>query len=187
MKSCHYEVAGLGGSRHEALELCQRLLPDVLVLEMVLPDGSGVDVLARTRRQWPEIRVVFFTGCEQISLVAQAVGLGASGYVLKSRPMQTLLEVISRVCAGARCIDPALLGQRRAGRGEPSVRLLTAREREVARLIAQGQTTKEAASTLGVSAKTLDKHRSNLMRKLGVHDAVELTHYAIASGLISLN
>ena len=76
---------------------------------------------------------------------------------------------------------------RQGGNFDSKLRLLTAREREVARLIAQGKTTKEAAGLLGLSVKTLDKHRSNLMRKLGLHDVVGLTHYAIASGLVAVN
>ena len=184
----HYEVAGLGGSKKEALELCRRLQPDLLILEMILPDGSGTDVVDRLRRERPGQRVVFFTGCEQVSLVAQAIGMGASGYVLKSRPLQTLIEALARVRAGGTSIDPALLiEQPKEGGSGPSVRLLTPRERQVVRLIAQGKTTKEAAVALGVSAKTLDKHRSNLMRKLGVHDVVGVTRYALSSGLIALN
>ena len=184
---CHYEVTGLGGSVKEAVNLCRQQQPDVLIIEMVLPDGNGVEVLDRMRRELPKLRVVFFTACEQISLVAQAVGLGASGYVLKSRPLDVLADVVARACAGGRSIDPALLVERRLTGGSSNFRLLTNREREVTRLIARGKTTKEAASVLGVSAKTLDKHRSNLMRKLGIHDVVGLTHYAIASGLIPLN
>ena len=154
---------------------------------MILPDGNGVEVLSRLQGELPEMRVIFFTGAMQISLVTQALGLGASGYVLKRRPLQTLTEVIARVCAGGQSIDPALLVEQPKSGGRPEHRLLTDREREVTRLIAQGKTTKEAAALLGVSAKTLEKHRSNLMRKLGVHDAVGVTHYAISSGLIALN
>ena len=185
--ACHYEVPGLGGSVREAVELCRQWHPDVLILEMLLPDGSGVEAIRQVRSASPGSRVVFFTGSAQTALVTQAVGLGTKGYVLKSRPLHEVTEVIARVCAGGSAIDPGLFVEASAGGNTPDPRLLTRREREVTRLIAQGRTTKEAANDLGISVKTLDKHRSNLMRKLKVHDVVGLTHYAIACGLISLN
>ena len=185
---CRYKVLAMGGSVREAVDLCRRLQPDVLVIEMILPDGNGVEVLSQLRGELPLMRVVFFTGSKQTSLVTQALGLGASGYVLKRRPLRTLIEVIAGAGVGARSIDPALLIEQPKRNGDgPHPRWLTNREREVARLIAQGRTTKEAAALLGVSTKTLDKHRSNLMRKLRVHDAVGVTHYAISSGLIVLD
>ena len=182
-----HEVIGQGGTGQEAVDLCLRLHPDVLVLDLALPDFNGVEVLNRLRTQHQSQRVVFFSGCMQRPLIAQAVSLGANGYVLKAQPLQALLDAIDRVSAGGRYFDPKLTSASNRMTTLPAWQSLTSREQEVVRLVAEGKTTKEAATVLGVSAKTLDKHRTNMMRKIGVHDAVSVTRYAIAAGLISLD
>lgn len=181
-----YQVVGQGSNGQEAVELCLALKPDLLVLDLILPDFSGVEVLTRLRETLPGLRVIFFTGSQRGPLIDQALSLGAEGYVLKKRPLLTLLKAIERVCAGQQAFDPEVLEKRRKLAGQVPLQMLTAREKEVVRLIALGKSTKEAADVLGLSAKTVDKHRTNLMNKLGVHDAVALTHYAIAAGLISV-
>lgn len=185
-KPARYSVVGQGGTGREAVELCLKLKPDVLLLDLMLPDFNGVEVLTQLREQMDDLRVVFFSGCVQKPLVAQAVALGADGYVLKAQPLQVLLDAVERVSAGGKSFDPALMrGSKRQPRERPDWDSLTTREQEVARLVAQGKTTKEAAVVLGVSVKTLDKHRTNMMRKLGLHDAVSVTRYVILSGLAS--
>ncbi len=185
-KPARYRVVGQGGTGREAIELCLKLRPDVLLLDLMLPDFNGVEVLTQLRGQMNDLRVVFFSGCVQKPLVAQAVALGADGYVLKAQPVQALLDAVERVSTGGKSFDPALMrGSKRQPRARPDWDALTAREQEVARLVAQGKTTKEAAVVLGVSVKTLDKHRTNMMRKLGLHDAVSVTRYVILAGLAS--
>ena len=185
-KPARYEVVGEGGTGREAIELCLRLRPDLLLLDLMLPDFSGVEVLTQLRGQMDDLRVVFFSGCVQKPLIAQAVALGAHGYVLKAQPLQELLEAVKRVSVGGKFFDPAIMrSPRRQAHARPDWDALTAREQEVARLVAQGHTTKEAAGMLGVSVKTLDKHRTNMMRKLRLHDAVSVTRYVILSGLVA--
>ena len=187
-KPARYEVVGEGGTGREAIELCLRLQPDLLLLDLMLPDFNGAEVLAQLRGQMNELRVVFFSGCVQKPLIAQAVALGAQGYVLKAKPLHELLEAVKRVSAGGKYFDPNILRASKRQAGErPEWDALTAREQEVARLVAQGRTTKEAAAMLGVSVKTLDKHRTNMMRKLGLHDAVSVTRYVILSGLAAVS
>ena len=182
-----YEVVGQGSTGREAVELCLRLRPDVLLLDLMLPDFNGVEVITQLRARMNDLRVVFFSGCVQKPLVAQAVALGADGYVLKAQPLQVLLDAVERVSAGGKSFDPALMRRHlRPQRQRPEWETLTAREQEVAELVAQGKTTKEAAVALGVSVKTLDKHRTNMMRKLDLHDAVSVTRYVILSGRGSL-
>ena len=184
-KPVRYAVIGQGGTGREAIELCLKLQPDLLLLDLMLPDFNGVEVLTQLRGQMHGLRVVFFSGCVQKPLIAQAVALGAAGYVLKAQPLQVLLDAVERVSGGRKSFDPALMRRgKHQARGLPEWEMLTTREQEVARLVAQGKTTKEAAVVLGVSAKTLDKHRTNMMRKLGVHDAVSVTRYVILSGLV---
>ena len=187
-KSARYEVVGEGGTAREAIELCLRLRPNLLLLDLMLPDFNGVEVLAQLRGQMDELRVIFFSGCVQKPLIAQAVALGAAGYVLKAQPLRALLDAVERVSAGGKYFDPAVMrGSKGRALELPEWEALTAREQEVARLVAQGRTTKEAAVVLGVSVKTLDKHRTNMMRKLGLHDAVSVTRYVILSGLVPLS
>ncbi len=182
-----YEVVAEGGTGQEAVDLCVRHAPDLLVLDVVLPGFNGVEVLSRLRRRVRGLRVVFFSGCTQEQLIAQAIALGADAYVLKTQPLQTLLEAIDKVRRGGKYFDPTLIQSNPRLAILPGWQILTARELQVARLVAEGKSTKEAAAVLGVSVKTLDKHRSSMMQKLNLHDAVSVTRYAIIAGLTSLD
>ena len=186
-KPVRHTVVGQGATGREAIELCLRLRPDMLLLDLMLPDFNGVEVLTQLRGHLAGLRVVFFSGCVQKPLIAQAVALGADGYVLKAQPLQALLDAVERVSEGGKYFDSAIMQAKKGHVAErPEWKILTEREQEVARLVAQGKTTKEAAAMLGVSAKTLDKHRTNMMRKLGLHDAVSVTRYVILSGMVPL-
>ncbi len=187
-KPARHVVVGQGGTGREAVELCLRLRPDLLLLDLMLPDFNGVEVLAQLRGQLADLRVLFFSGCVQKPLIAQVVALGADGYVLKAQPLQVLLDAVERVSTGGKSFDSGIMRRNRnqESKQQPEWESLTEREQEVARLVAQGKTTKEAASVLGVSVKTLDKHRTNMMRKLDLHDAVSVTRYVILSGQMPL-
>ena len=182
-----YEVGAEGGAGQEAVDLCVAHRPDLLVLDVVLPGFSGVEVLHQVRRRMRGLRVVFFSGCTQEQLIAQAVALGADAYVLKSQPLQTLVDAIETVRRGGKYFDPTLIQMNSRMAIFPGWQILTAREQQVARLVAEGKSTKEAAAILGISAKTLDKHRSSMMQNLNLHDAVSVTRYAIIAGLTSLD
>ena len=179
-------VVGEAGTGPEAVAVCLKLRPDLVILDLFLPGINGVEVLAALREQLRGLRVIFFSGCVQEQLIAQAVALGADAYVLKTQPLKSLLAAVEKVCDGGKYFDPSLSRLNKRMAIMPGWQTLTARERQVARLIAEGHTTKEAAARLGISVKTLDKHRSHMMKKLGVHDAVAVTRYAISAGLISL-
>ena len=182
-----FEVVGEGGTGQEAVDLCIKHRPDLLLLDVVLPGFNGVEVLSRLRQRLRGLRVVFFSGCTQEQLIAQAVAVGADAYVLKTQSLQTLMDAIGRVRRGDKYFDPALVQMNPRMAILPGWQILTAREQEVARLVAEGKSTKEAATILGISAKTLDKHRSSMMQKLNLHDAVSVTRYAILAGLTSLD
>ena len=179
-------VVGEAGTGQEAIDVCVKLRPDLVILDLFLPGKNGVEVLAVLRKRLRGLRVIFFSGCVQEQLIAQAVAGGADGYVLKTQPLKSLLDAVEKVCRGGKYFDPSLSRLNKRLAIMPGWQTLTNREREVARLIAEGHSTKEAAVRLGISVKTLDKHRSHMMKKLGVHDAVAVTRYAISAGLISL-
>ena len=181
-----YEVVGGGSTGQEAIDVCLRTQPDLLLLDMMLPGLNGVEVLRRLQPKLPRMRTLFFSASSHTPLITEALELGVSGFVGKTRPWQTVLEAVNLVAAGGKYFDPSIAHL--AGRTirHPEAERLTAREREVAQLIAEGHSTKEIASLLGVSAKTIDKHRTRMMEKLRVHDAVAVTRYAISAGLVSL-
>ena len=175
-----FEVVGAAHSGPAGLELCQRTRPDVIVLDLVLPGLSGVDLLREIFRSAPGVRVLIFTGGAHPTLMAEALRSGAQGLVGKSAGSQHLLEALRAVAAGGRYLDPALLPQ--VGRGpEPPI---SARERQVLLHVAEGGSSKEIAACLGLSVKTVENHRTSLMDKLNLHDAVSLTRYAIRTGLV---
>ena len=182
-----YVVVGEGGTGQEAIDVCLQVRPDIVILDLVFPDLSGVDVLAALRRKTRGLKVVFFSACLQEQLVSQAIALGALAYVAKTEALGLLLNALDMVAAGGKYFDPAvshLLGREAM---DLEWQVLSPREREVLQLIAQGNSTKEAAVRLGISYKTLDKHRSNMMKKLRLRDAVAVTRYAIQAGLVALN
>ena len=182
-----YEIVGEGGTGQEAVDVCLRTRPDLLVLDLMLPGLNGVEVIKRLQPKLPHMKVLYFSASVRTPLIAEALELGADGYVGKPRSWHTVLEAINLVAAGGKYYDPTVahLAGRAARQPEPED--LTAREREVAQLIAEGHSTKEIARLLGVSVKTIDKHRSRMMEKLHVHDAVAVTRYAITAGLVSLD
>jgi DNA-binding NarL/FixJ family response regulator len=182
-----YAVVGEGGTAREAIQVCQLTRPEIVILDLVLPDRNGVEVLAELRRKLRRLKVIFFSGSLQEQLVAQAIALGAAAYVSKTAPLNELLAAVDLVAAGGKFFDPTI--SHLVGRATATLdwQTLSGREREVVKLIAQGKSTKEAASVLGVSAKTVDKHRSHMMKKLHLHDAVAVTRYAIQAGLVVLD
>jgi DNA-binding NarL/FixJ family response regulator len=182
-----YEIVAQGGTGQEAVDLCLEHQPDLLVLDVVLPGFNGVEALRRLRKQMRGLRVVFFSGCTQEQLIAQAISLGADGYVLKTEPLQALVDAIEAVRRGGKFFDPALAQMSSRLAILPAWQTLTLREQQVARLVAEAKSSKEAAAILGISVKTLDKHRTSMMQKLNLHDAVSVARYAFVTGLASLD
>ena len=182
-----YEIVGGGSTGQEAVDICLKTRPDLLLLDLMLPGLNGVEVLRRLQPKLPRMRTLFFSASSRTPLISEALDLGVNGFVGKARSWNTVLEAVNLVAAGGKYFDPAIAHL--AGRAvrPPEGEELTAREREVVQLIAEGHSTKEIASLLGVSAKTIDKHRTRMMEKLRLHDAVAVTRYALKAGLISLD
>lgn len=180
-----YRVVGQFSHGAAAIEAFPRLLPGLTILDAVLPDMSGLDVL----QQLSELRrgspVLMVTAHERPALVQQAVRLGAKGFVTKGTPLSELREGIRRVAENGTyfcSVTSAILAQN--VQSPPQDDGLSARQRQIIALVARGLSSKEIASELGISPKTVANHRLQIREKLELHDVASLTRYAIAHGLI---
>jgi DNA-binding NarL/FixJ family response regulator len=179
-------IVGEAGSGIEALRACERLAPDLVLLDIRLPDQSGVEVCQHIIQRWPHIRVIILTSFADDDLIAEAILAGAAGYVLKQVGNQELLRAIEAVRQGKALLDPQIT-QRMLQRMRRSERLLDAgafrelskREIEVLLLVAEGKSNQEIAEALTVTEKTVRNHVSNLLEKLDLRNRVELATYAV--------
>jgi DNA-binding NarL/FixJ family response regulator len=188
------EVVGEGGTAAEAVDLASRLEPDVILMDISMPGGSGLDVTRTIRARWPAVRIVMLTMHDREDYLREALRAGASGYVLKGADVQELLQAVRAAARGEAYLYPdatkALIDdylRSLSGRSERDpLDRLSDREREVLRLIAQGKTTAEIAELLVLSPHTVQSHRDHLMTKLDLHSVGALIRYAIAKGLVEL-
>ena len=183
-----YDLVGQCGDGQEGLRMCLELKPDLLVLDAKLPGLNGVDLLRRLIRRLPALKVLVFSGHDNPVVVRQMLEAGARGFVEKTAELQELKKGLATVAAGGTFFGPATAGVLRSVAAHPvsgsPPDTLTGREREVLQLVAEGHTTKAIAAKLGISAKTVDNHRTNLMRKLDIHDVASLTRHALDRGLL---
>ncbi|PYQ06132.1 MAG: DNA-binding response regulator [Acidobacteria bacterium] len=186
------DVVGEAGDGQVALDEVERLRPDVVLMDIEMPRLNGFDATRRITQAHKDVKVLILTMYAEEQLVARCMEAGASGYVLKDVPVSQLTYAIEAVARGERYLSPRAVetvlddqGQR-LERGRTKYDLLTDREREVLKLLADGLSVKEIATRLERSAKTVEVHKYNLMRKLGVHDRSGLVKYAIAHRLVQL-
>ena len=182
-------VVGEASNGAEALRLIESLAPEIVVLDLAMPDVDGLEVLDRLRRRSSTLRILVLTMHAQGEYIRRAVEAGADGYLLKESAVQELLTAIDTVRAGRRYYSPRIEAElarpAEAGAAEPApTGRLTTREREILREIARGLSTKEIAARLSISARTVETHRANLMRKLDIRSIARLTQYAIRAGLL---
>lgn len=180
-----YEVCAELASGQDVLVTCQRALPDLVILDAVLPDQSGVDVLASLLAWQSRLKVLMVTGHARPALVQQAVTLGARGFVTKATPLAELRQAVDRVLAGQRylCSETSTLLADAVQLGAPGTEL-TDRQKEIVRMVAQGQSSKQIARSLGIAEKTVNNHRLQIRERLQLHDVASLTRYAIEQGYI---
>jgi two-component system response regulator NreC len=188
------EVVGTASSGEEAIARVHELEPDVVVMDIGMPGLSGFEATRQIRRTHPDTQVLALTVHDSEAYVFQMLQAGATGYVVKRAPGEEVIQAVKRANRGESVLHPSVAKLlikdylSRVERGEEtSYDTLSDREREILKLIAEGQTNKDIAEMLFLSVKTVQAHRGNLMRKLGMHDRTELVKYAIRKGIIGLD
>ena len=184
------EVCAEARDGREVLELVEEHQPQVVVLDISMPKLGGLETLERLRSKYPDVRVVLLSVHGDPPFIQSAIALGADGYVLKNGRTMEIVSAIRAVTKGGSYFSPVvareIVEQMRTpqARTQEPFSVLSTREREVLQLIAEGMSAKEVASQLSISTKTVEAHRTSLMRKLGVRKATELVRYALRHGLI---
>jgi len=177
-----FDVVGAVGDGHRLVEEARRLRPDVIVTDLSMPGLSGLDVLARLKTEGLESRIIVLTMHADANLATAALRAGAAGFVLKEAAGDELVSAIQQALQGRVYLTPALtrdVMERLAappGTAEPQ---LTPRQRDVLRLIVKGQRMKEIAANLGLSTRTVESHKYEMMETLGLHSTAELVRYAL--------
>ncbi len=188
-KTSHIEVVGQASNGREGLQLLNKLQPDIVLMDVAMPGLNGVEATRMMLNDFPDIRIIALSMHDNSQFITGMFTAGAKGYLLKDCATAELIEAIEKVAAGqyflsydiSSIVLKEFLNSRKTK--EP---VLTGREREVLQLIAEGSSTKEIASRLFLSQKTVESHRKNIMDKLDIHTIPELTKYAIREGYTSL-
>lgn len=187
-----FEIIFSTGDGQEGYDKCIELEPDFVILDVMLPKLNGTDILRLLANKLPGSRFLVFSGYQSPELIRELLQSGAHGFVEKSAPLVELSKGIEIVSSGGSYFSQEvslLLRDAMAypKRGESASSLLTQREREILQLIAKSNSTREIADKLEISVKTAENHRTNLMRKLDLHDIASLTRYAISRGIITID
>jgi DNA-binding NarL/FixJ family response regulator len=189
------EIAGEARDAAEAVNLSRQNRPDVVLMDIGMTGMSSFEATRVIRKERPETRVVFLSMYDDDEYLAECVSIGASGYILKESPADQLLTAIREVHRGGSYLSPRLLTRlvddlRTQGREpvrQPRFGTLTKREREILKMLAEGQSVKEIATAFELSVKTVEAHKFNLMRKLDIHNKAQLVQYAIQKKIIRLS
>jgi len=186
------EVIGEAQDGRQAIHEAQRLQPDVILMDITMPDMNGIEATKQIKRAQPEIKVLVLTMHEHDEYIFQALRAGASGYMLKEAADTELITALHVVQSGQFYLSPAAqsvmvgdyLQRVRTGEEKDSYSSLTEREREILKLVAEGHTNNQIAERLVISPKTVDTHRTHIMDKLNLHSRAELVKYAMRRGLL---
>ena len=182
------EPVGEAGSARDAIFQARALKPDVILLDIVMPEQTGLDVLPQLMHESPDVKVLILSMQDEPRYVREAFAAGASGYVLKEAADNEVVAAVREVAGGGRYVNPAL-GARLVAAETEAERLadedpLSDREREVLRLLALGHTNQEIAKRLYISVRTAETHRAHIMQKLRLQTRADLVQYALAQGLL---
>ncbi len=188
------EIVGEASDGHAAVELAEKLRPDVIVMDVAMPVLNGIEATRRILIRCPATKVIVLSAHNDDAYVKQALDSGASGYLLKQIAANLLPQAIREVHRGTPCFSSEVFRRlvhhrdRARAEGDPHPKLaaptLSPREMEVLQLVAEGHTNKSMAARMGISIKTVEKHRHNVMEKLNIHDTAGLTRHAIETGII---
>lgn len=192
-----FQVVGEAGSGHEALETCGALKPDLVLVDVSLPDQSGIELTREIRKLLPKTRVMMVTMHTKVDYIARAFQAGATGYVVKESTPHKLLQALEAVSKGEYFMDSTVSHKVIKKIMQPPARALkitdaaydtlSQREQEVLVLLAEGLSAQEIAERFFISPKTVENHRGNIMRKLDIHSTHQLIRYAAKLGLIDLD
>ncbi|MBW1676334.1 MAG: response regulator transcription factor [Deltaproteobacteria bacterium] len=192
-----FEVVGEAGNGREGLRMSKRLKPDLVVMDLSLPDKSGIDVTRNIRGLLPETRVMIVSMHSKIDYITEAFQAGATGYVVKESATDRLVQGLEAVSKGEYFLDTSLshkvvnklmeFPEKEAKITDARYETLTSREQQVMRLLAEGFSSKKIAEKLFISRKTVENHRANIMNKLDLHSTMELVRYAVRLGLIDVD
>lgn len=187
-----FEVVGMVEDGRALVAAAKKLQPDVIVADISMPHLNGLDSLVLLKKANPNVRVVFLTMHQEVAYARRALEAGASGYVLKHSAPAELVMAVRAALAGKTFITPTLAGEvlNDIKNGKlpvvgPAGRL-TPRQREILQLLAEGQSAKEIADTLGISPRTVEFHKYQMMEELAVHNSAELIHFAMKHGIVAI-
>jgi DNA-binding NarL/FixJ family response regulator len=188
------EVSAEAANASDAVAMAKQVRPDVVLMDIGMAGMSSFEATRLIRKERPETRVVFLSMYDDEDYLAECVDIGASGYILKESPADQLVTAIREVHRGGSYLSPRLLtrlvdGFRQHGLGprQPRFGTLTKREREILKMLAEGRSVKEIATSFDLSVKTVEAHKFNLMRKLDIHNKAQLVQYAIQKKIIRLS
>lgn len=187
------EVIAQADNGRMALELVREKLPDVVIMDVTMPDLNGIEATRKILNEFKDIKIIGLSMHSDTLFISEMLKNGASGYLLKECAFEELAKAINTVVAGKIYLSPAISGilvddylHHLSKKSDRKADVLTIREREVLQLIAEGNSTKQTAIKLHVSTKTIETHRRQIMQKLDTHSVAELTKYAIKTGLTGL-
>jgi two-component system, NarL family, response regulator NreC len=183
----HFQVMAEASDGQDAVKLIETHHPDIAILDISMPTLNGIDAARSLTRSAPKTKVILLTQHEEEQYIHEALEAGVKGYVLKNQVASDLIQAIRQVGRGEFYLSPGIsraVMEAFRNKSERPADPLTARERQVLQLIAEGKSTKDTASVLGISVKTAESHRMRLMQKLDIHETASLVRYAVRRGLI---
>lgn len=186
-----FNIIGEAGDGLETINLVEQLLPDILVLDLMLTGINGLEVTRQLNKKCPEVNIIILSMHSNEAYVLEALRSGAKAYILKESPPEELIRAIREVRTGRRCLSSSLSEQAieayiHKAEGKPVIpyEQLTTREREILQLTAQGISNTDVAARLFISVRTVETHRTNMMRKLHLHNSAQLMQFAIQHNII---
>lgn len=196
-KDHRFEIIDEAGTGREGVEKAGRLKPEVVLVDISLPDETGMEVTRKIRGQLPNVRIMILSMHSKIDYIVEAFQAGATGYVVKESAAERLAQGIEAVTAGEYFLDSSISQEvvaklmqspvKEAKVSDSGYSKLTSREQEIMRMLAEGIPKSQIADRLYISIKTVENHRTNIMRKLNIHNAMELVRYAARLGLIDVD
>ena len=189
--SADLEVVGEAADGRSAVDLCKKLDPDVVLMDIAMPGLGGLEATLELRREHPRTKILVLTQYEDREYVRRFLEAGVSGFVLKKAAGSALVDAIRAVQKGGLVLDPQIAreameeqGRPPASRGSDPYETLTDREKQVLKLVAEGRSNKEVAEVLGISVKTAMSHREHVMNKLDLHNRTDLVRFALQKGVL---